>query len=99
LSLLQVVLSEEAQEQLDQLELYLAERFYPANAQRFVQRLTKACYKIGLAPHQGTNHDNLSPGIRSKGFERRVTIYFKIVGPQVMILGIHYGGHTPHEML
>jgi toxin ParE1/3/4 len=36
--------------------------------------------------------DDLAPGIRTTGFERRATIYFKLVEDRVIILGIFYGG-------
>lgn len=80
--------------QLREIEEYLAERFYPVNAERFTRRLTKACLELGIAPHLGTKHDELAPGIRATGFERRATIYFKIIENQVVILGVFYGGHT-----
>jgi toxin ParE1/3/4 len=81
-----------AELQLQELEAYLAERFYPANAERYIVRLSDACRALALAPFQGTIRDDLAPGIRTTGFERRVTIYFKVVEERVLILGIFYGG-------
>jgi predicted glycoside hydrolase/deacetylase ChbG (UPF0249 family) len=40
-----VAFSEEADLQLKEIEAYLSQRFYPANAERFVRRLTRP------APH------------------------------------------------
>ena len=88
----EVAFSAEAELQLQELEAYLAERFYPANAERYIQRLTDACRALALAPFQGTIRDDIAPGIRATGFERRVTIYFKVVEKRVLILGIFYGG-------
>jgi plasmid stabilization system protein ParE len=88
----EVAFSTEAQSQLQELEAYLAERFYPANAERYIERLTDACRALALAPLQGTIRDDLAPGIRTTGFERRVTLYFKVVEERVLILGIFYGG-------
>jgi len=87
-----VAFSEVAELHLQEIEAYLAERFYPANAERFVQRLTSACLALGTAPYRGTKRDDLALGIRTTGFERRATIYFKIVEDWVFILGIYYGG-------
>jgi toxin ParE1/3/4 len=89
-----VAFSPKAETQLSEIESYLAERFYPANAERYVLRLTRACHSIALAPHIGTRRDDLRPGLRTTGFERRVTIYFKVVGQQVLIVGIYYAGRT-----
>ena len=88
----EVAFSPEAELQLQELEAYLAERFYPANAERYIERLTDACRALALAPFQGTMRDDLAPGIRTTGFERRVTIYFKVVEKRILILGIFYGG-------
>ena len=90
----EVAFSEEASSQLADLEDYLAERFYPENAERYIRRVTQACLALGSAPYQGTKRDDLAPGIRMTGFERRATIYFKVTEQQVVILGIFYGGRS-----
>jgi toxin ParE1/3/4 len=90
----EVVFSAEAEMQLQEIETYLAERFYPVNAERFIQRLAQACLSLAAAPHRGTKRDDLIPGLRMIGFERRVTIYFKLVENQVLIVSILYGGRT-----
>lgn len=89
-----VAFSAEAEMQLLEIETYLGERFYPANAERFIQRLAQACLSLGAAPHRGTKRDDLIPGLRTIGFERRVTIYFKLVEQQVIIVSILYGGRS-----
>jgi len=89
-----VVISAKAQKKLTQLELYLAARFYPENAERFIDRLVDACESLTLAPYRGTARDDLKPGMRSVGFERKVTIYFKIHGRKVVIVNITYRGST-----
>ena len=88
----EVAFSVEAELQLQELEAYLAERFSPTNAKRYIQRLTDACRSLGRAPFQGTMRDDLAPGIRTTGFERRITIYFKAVERRILILGVLYGG-------
>ena len=57
-----VAFSEVAELHLQEIEAYLAERFYPANAERFVQRLTSTCLALGAAPYRGTKRDDLAPG-------------------------------------
>ncbi len=87
-----VAFSKEAEIHLQEIEVYLSERFYPANAERFVQRLTGACLALEAAPYRGTKRDDLAPGIRTTVFERRATIYFKVVADRVYILGVLYRG-------
>jgi toxin ParE1/3/4 len=84
----EVVFSEEAQGQLQELEEYLSERFYPGNAERYIERLVDECASLAVAPHRGRRRDDLGEGIRSTGFERRATIYFRVLERRVVILGI-----------
>jgi toxin ParE1/3/4 len=91
----EVIFSPEAAAQLECLEEYLASRFYPGNAARYVERIVAACRGLGLAPNRGIRRDDLGEGIRLLGFETRVAIYFRITDKQVVILGIHYGGQVP----
>ena len=43
-------------------------------------------------PLRGTQRDDLLPGLRVTGFERRVTIAFVVTADAVLIEGIFYGG-------
>ena len=45
-------------------------------------------------PHRGTKRDDLYPGIRLTGFERRVTIAFSVEDDTVIIARIFYGGRV-----
>ena len=47
---------------------------------------------MGLAPRRGTARDDVGPGIRIVGFQRRVSIVFKVNGDEVIVLGVYYGG-------
>ena len=95
----QVIFSPESSRHLRELEDYLADRFYPANAERYIRRLTKACLSLGAAPFRGTKRDDLAPGMRFTGFEHRVKIFFKVVGDKVYIVGIFYGGREGESVL
>ena len=90
----EVAFTDEASQQIVDLEDYLAERFSSVNAERYIDRLTLACLSLGKAPHRGTMRDDLKPGIRVIGFERRVAIYFTAVEKRVVILGILYAGRA-----
>jgi toxin ParE1/3/4 len=84
-----------AQRDLDRIEGYLAQRFSPRNAASYAKRIVSACEAIGFAPYQGANRDDLGLGVRSKGFQKRVTITFAIEPERVVILGIFYAGRLP----
>jgi toxin ParE1/3/4 len=43
-------------------------------------------------PERGTRRDDLARGLRTIGFERRVTIAFRVVRTRVEIVTIAYGG-------
>ena len=93
-NLVEIVYSPEAKIQLLDLEEYLAKRFYPKNAERYVERIRKACRNLALSPNRGKNRDDIASGLRMIGFERRVAIYYELIGDQVNVVGIHYGGHS-----
>jgi toxin ParE1/3/4 len=78
------------------LQSYLSERFYPENAERFVGRLVDACESLRDGPFRGTLREDIGPGIRSFGFERRITVFFTISDEQVVILRISYRGRTSY---
>lgn len=92
---LSVVFSAKSQSDLDSIEEYLAERFYPANAARFVDRLVELCNSLGSAPGLGRKQGHLGPGIRSIAFQGKVAIYFRASPDEIVILGIFYRGRRP----
>ena len=47
---------------------------------------------VSTFPLRGTQRDDLLPGLRVTGFERRVTIAFVVTADAVLIEGIFYGG-------
>jgi plasmid stabilization system protein ParE len=96
---IEVAFSKGAQRQLSELESYLSKRFYPANAERYIDRLLQTCRSLGHAPYRGTERSDLRPGIRVIGFESKAAIYFKLVESRVVILGILYGGRQPSSEL
>jgi toxin ParE1/3/4 len=90
--------SVEARTQLAELEEYLADRFYPRNAERYVLRIAQACFSLGNAPHRGTSREDLGHGVRVVGFERRVSIYFRVKVDEIVIAGIFYGGEQTKSL-
>ena len=90
----EVAFTREAQVQLQQLEAYLADRFYPANVRRYMDRLVEYCLALGKAQYRGRSRADLRSGSRVVGFERKASIYFTVVGDQVFVVSVLYDGRT-----
>ena len=73
---------------------FVADRAGAAIAEGFVLRLEAACLSLDIAPLRGTARDDLRPGLRTFGVERRATILFTVneARREAVILGIFYGG-------
>lgn len=55
-------------------------------------RVETACQQLRDFPERGTRRDDISPGLRTIGFERRVKIAFRVVLEEVEIVAILYAG-------
>lgn len=90
-----LILTPVARRQLRSLQRYIAKESYPSRAEKYIARLTNALQRISRAPYQGTKRDDLGPGLRIVGFERRVSILFLPSDEQVTVIGIFYAGRQP----
>jgi plasmid stabilization system protein ParE len=66
----------------------------PANARAdgYINRIVDFCKGFTTFPLRGTQRDDILPGLRVTGFERRVTIAFTVTPGAVLIEGVFYGG-------
>lgn len=87
-----VVFSPEAENDLLELYLYTAERTGDARALAYVERLERYCKGFEEFPERGTSRDDLFPGLRVVGFERRVSIAFHVHTDTVTFDRLLYGG-------
>lgn len=90
----EVVLSPEARADLLDLYEWVAEQASPILAMRYVERIEDHLKGYAHAPERGHRRDDLRPGLRVAGFERRVTIAFMVVEDRVTILRLAYGGRN-----
>ena len=88
----EVLFSPEASQDLIELYEYVSENAGPARALAYVERIEAYCGGFATLPERGTRRDDLRPGLRTVGFERRITIAFHISDATVTIDRILYGG-------
>jgi toxin ParE1/3/4 len=65
-----------------------------AIAVNYTKRIRVFIQKLEFAPIRGQSHEHLRKGLRSIGFERRVTVIFEVRDFTVIILRIFYGGRN-----
>jgi toxin ParE1/3/4 len=51
--------------------------------------------RLAIFPERGTLRDDLRPGLRVIGFERRIAVAFHVQGGKVTILRVLYAGRDP----
>jgi toxin ParE1/3/4 len=90
----EVIFSPGAKADLAEIEQYLANRFSQHNAEKYIRRIMTYCKSLALAPYRGSQRNDVRSGLRTAGFEKRVTILFEIQPSKVIILGVLYGGRT-----
>ncbi|MEJ5083350.1 MULTISPECIES: type II toxin-antitoxin system RelE/ParE family toxin [unclassified Ochrobactrum] len=94
-----VVLSPEAEADLLALYDWIAERASPNVALDYLDRLESYVLGFDRASERGTLRNDIREGLRTIGFERRVTIAFNVTEQQVIVLGFFYGGQNWQEAL
>jgi toxin ParE1/3/4 len=88
----EIVFSPEARADLIGLYDYIAESSGPARAIAYIGRIEAYCRGFELAAERGTTRDDIRPGLRIVGFERRVTIAFHVDNKRVIVDRIFYAG-------
>ena len=78
----------------DLIDLYdfIAERDGEERAIGYIDRIEECCHSLSVFPNRVTRRDDLRPGLRILGFERRAVIAFRIHADTVTILRVFYGG-------
>ena len=74
----------QAENDLQDIFTYIMEQSSSADtASQYTDRIKSFCDSFVTFPHRGTQRDDLYPGIRIIGFERRVTIAFTVTDDTV----------------
>ena len=87
-----VLFAPEARDDLKELYLYIAKRAGDARAMAYVERIEAYCRGFTDFPERGTRRDDLFPGLRIVGFERRATLAMLVDADTITVLRILYGG-------
>jgi toxin ParE1/3/4 len=96
---LKVVFRPEAEADLIGLYEYIAERAGHGIAGDYIDRIEQACMALATFPKRGTRRDDILPGLRTLGFERRITIAFRVLKTEVEIVTIAYAGRNFEDNL
>lgn len=89
-----VVFTEAAQSDFDAIFDWIADRAGNRTAAAYTNRIEQYCLHLTPFPLRGTARDDLRRGLRTIGFERRITIAFTVRGADVIILRILYAGRS-----
>jgi toxin ParE1/3/4 len=89
-----VVFTPEAEKDLNELFDYIADRDGRERAFHYIERIEDVCTSLRTMPERGTAREDLRPGLRLMGFERRAVIAFQVGSGLVAILRILYGGRS-----
>lgn len=81
-----------AEQDLFDLYQYISEKSGLSVAGGYIERIEAACLALATFPERGTKRDDIRPGLRTIGFERRATIAFRVDKAEVVIIRVFYGG-------
>jgi toxin ParE1/3/4 len=82
----------QAEADLHAIYRYIAEAAGAGVAGTYIDRIETTCMSLGTFPKRGAPRDDIRPGLRIVGFERRATIVFQVGIAEVVIVRIFHGG-------
>ena len=89
-----VVYAPEAEGDLLSLFDYIADAASEAVATGYLGRVEVWLEGFSTASERGTRRDDIRPGLRITGFERRLTVAFMVTEHTVVILRVFSGGQN-----
>jgi len=95
----EVVFAPEARGDLRNLYIYIATHAGNARAIAYLKRIEAYCRGFADFPLRGVARDDLFPGLRLVGFERRISIAFHVNETTVTFDRILYGGREIEALL
>jgi toxin ParE1/3/4 len=95
----EVVFSPEAINDLNRLYDWITSVAGSTVALRYIERIESFCMGLDLASERGVLREDIRPGLRVVGFERRLTIAFSVGTETVTVYRLFYGGQNWEEVL
>jgi toxin ParE1/3/4 len=95
----EIVFSPEAIDDLNRLYDWIASVAGSTVAFRYIERIEEFCMRLDLASERGVVREDIRPGLRVVGFERRLTVAFSVDAEIVTIYRLFYGGQNWEETL
>jgi len=89
---LKVIFTPLAVRHIDALHAYISVHAGEERADHYVNRIVDFCNGFATFPMRGMSRDDILPGLRVTGFQRRVAVAFVVTADAVLIEGIFYGG-------
>lgn len=87
-----VVFSETARTDLSDIYDWISEEVSWQTAGRYIARIERFCMSLDLASERGTRRDDIRPGLRIVGFERRISVMFEVTDEAVNVLRLFRAG-------
>ncbi len=78
------VFTPEAEEQLVELYRYISATGSPAAAAGYTNSIVAFCEELATFPRLGKARDDIRPGLRTIGFQRRVLVAFAAIGQDLV---------------
>lgn len=94
-----VIFAPEAKADLLALYTRIADAGGEERAFDYIQRIMAFCDAFDVFPERGTRRDDIRPGLRTVGFERRITIAFTVEQERVEFLRFFYGGRDWERLI
>ncbi len=89
---MRVIFTPLAERHIDKLHEYITLHSSEERADGYVSRIVSFCNSLSTFPPRGSQRDDILPGLRVTGFERRINIAFVATADVVLIEGIFCGG-------
>jgi toxin ParE1/3/4 len=77
---------------IQDLYVYIRDQASVDVARGYIDRILAFIDGFETFPERGIQHNEIGPGLRMVGFERRVTVAFVIDGDEVVVLNVLYAG-------
>lgn len=78
--------------QIADIRDWIAEKADAETADRIAENIIERCESLASFPHRGSPRDDIRPGLRTIPHRRRYTIGYRVVGDEVVVLGVRAAG-------